>query len=86
MLYIFRYFKEIQISIFVIKTMFEIFFLIASCCDKVCEDLSYLVSPIPVLLNQSSPVGSARVVRTPEPEHVGPAASETPDPAREFRI
>lgn len=26
MLYIFRYFKEIQISIFVIKTMFEIFF------------------------------------------------------------
>lgn len=38
MLYIFRYFKEIQISIFVIKTMFEIFLI--GTCDNVCGDLS----------------------------------------------
>lgn len=42
MLYIFRYFKEIQISIFVIKTMFEIFLI--GTCDNVREDISYLVS------------------------------------------
>lgn len=38
MLYIFRYFKEIQISIFVIETMFEIFLI--GTCDNVRGDLS----------------------------------------------
>lgn len=42
MLYIFRYFKEIQISIFVIETMFEIFLI--GTCDNVREDISYPVS------------------------------------------
>lgn len=42
MLYIFRYFKEIQKSIFVIRMMFETF-LFGSCCTKVCEELSYVL-------------------------------------------
>lgn len=42
MLYIFRYFKEIQKSIFVIKTMFEMVLFDWFMCAKVCEELSYV--------------------------------------------
>ncbi len=50
MLYIFRYFKEIQKSIFVIKTMFEMVLFDWFMCAKVCEELSYIFPfALPVL-------------------------------------
>lgn len=42
---------------------------------------------LPVLLNQSSPVGFAPLCRPyPQAKRVGPAASETPDPAQSFAV
>lgn len=49
MLYIFRYFKEIQKGIFVIKTMFEMVVWVDLRCAKSCEDI--LPPPPPLLFS-----------------------------------
>lgn len=100
MLYIFRYFKEIQISIFVIKTMFELFWLVRVVikCVRIFHPVCLLAHS--VLLYQSSPVSFALCshssvgpcvslcgVFTPnEPSVSVPALSETPDPALNFAV
>lgn len=100
MLYIFRYFKEIQISIFVIKTMFEVFWLVCVVikCVRIFHTVCFLARS--VLLYQSSPVSFALCSHfsvcphvslcgafTPnEPSVSVPALSETPDPALNFAV